>query len=124
MAEHNPEVDWETGQVTLLHCPSNCQESPVPPAPPVPKMEVEKEGNLLLELGDGIFVVYLPDKGEVAHLWATFSQQLAQEAAGPPPSEQSFEDLVLEPYQDSRMSFQRMHLTNSPHANPGTMASS
>ena len=87
-------------------------------------MEVEKESDLLLEPGDGIFTVYLPDKGEVAHLQVTFShsQQLAQEAAGPSPSEWSFEDLVPEPYRDFKASFQRMHLTNSPHANPGTTA--
>ena len=100
LCKHNPKVDWETGQVTLSCCPSNCQESPVPPAPPAPETEVEKEGDLLLEPGDGIFAMYLPDKGEVAHLWATFShsQRLAQKAAGPPPSEWSFKDLIPEPY--------------------------
>ena len=67
LCKHNPEVDWETGLVTLS-CPSNCRESPVPPAPLAPEMEVKKESDLLLEPGDCIFTVYLPDNGEVAHL--------------------------------------------------------
>ena len=105
---------------------SHCQESLVPPAPPTPKTEVEKEDDFLLEPGDGIFTAYFPDKGEVAHLRVMFShsQQLAQEEAGPPPSEQSFEDLIPEPYRDFKDVFSKDAFDKLPHTNLGTMASS
>jgi hypothetical protein len=105
LRKHNPEVNWETGQVMMTRCPSSCREPSslhISSASQIKAVKAEEEGELMLEPGDGVFAAYLPDENEVAHLRATFShsQRLAQEAADPTPPKQSFEDLVPKPYRD------------------------
>jgi hypothetical protein len=101
--KHNPEVNWETGQVMMSRCPLSCWQPSSLSTPPTlhdKTPEAVNKGDLMLELGDGIFAAYLPSKDEVAHLrgMLTHSQRLAQEAADPAPLKQSFEELVPEPY--------------------------
>jgi hypothetical protein len=103
LRKHNPEVNWETGQVVMSHCPSSCQQPSslsISPTLQDKTPEAVNNGDFMLEPGDGIFAAYLPSKDEVAHLQAllTHSQQLAQEAADLVPLMQNFEDLVPEPY--------------------------
>jgi hypothetical protein len=123
LCKHNPEVNWEAGQVVMSHCPLSChQPSPlsIPPTLHDKTPEAVNEGDFMLEPGDGIFAAYLPTKDEVAHLQAmlTHSQQLVQEAAGPAPLKQSFKDLVPEPHQDFKDVFSKDAFDRLPAHKP------
>ena len=116
--KHNPEVDWKTGQITLSCCPPSCQEPSLLTTPrvlPTRVAEVGDEEECILEPGDGIFAVYLPDE-EAAHLRAMFShsQRLAQEAVHPIPMGQSLEDLVPRAYWEFKDVFSK-DAFNTPH---------
>ena len=71
LCKHNPEVDWKTGQVILSHCPPSCREPyflATLQAPLTKTTEAKDEEECILEPGDGIFAVYLPDEEEAVHL--------------------------------------------------------
>ena len=121
--KHNPEVNWKTGQVVLSRCPPSCQESPslVTPRAPLTKTTVSKEEEeCVLEPGDGIFAVYLPDEEEAVHLRATFthSQRLAQEAVCLASTGQSLEDLVPRAYWEYKDVFSKDAFDKLPARKP------
>jgi hypothetical protein len=118
LKNHNPEVNWETGQVAMTRCPSSCHISITPPDPistiPPPQtsqlaaVQADEDEDFMLEAGDGIFAAYIPCNADAAHLRAAFtpSQRFAQNAS-PPKAERTFEDLVPEPYRDFKDVFSK-----------------
>ena len=82
--------------------------------------KIGDEEECILEPGDGIFAVYLPDKEEAAHLRATFShsQRLAQEAVCPIPTRQGLEDLVPRAYWEFKDVFSKDAFDKLPMCKP------
>jgi hypothetical protein len=133
---HNPEIDWELGKITLTRCPSNCcvtirklqnaecqkgrkgrnaAEKPMEDPPPLEEIVEEP-----LEKGDAIFAAYFPNNSEHSEIiWviSTPSQQLA-EAAKANKLTKTFEELVLDEFQDFRDVFSKDSFDQLPQWKP------
>ena len=110
LVEHNPDVNWHTGQVKMTRFPESCGicgMKPIDKRPSVETVPEEEEGynttpdlhtHATLNEGDRTFVIFIDFGSEAIGASSTVSQQLAQKATEFDPIN-SFENLVLKPYQ-------------------------
>src|SRR3979490_3075309 len=133
LTEHNPEVNWHSGEVSMTHCPESCGVKPVrkkPSIETVPDIEkdsadpsdqhtrtIVEEPLYSPEDGDRLFVVFVEDNYEDIGAGSTISQQLAQNASELTPT-RSFEDLVPKPYQEFKDVFSKESFDQLPPRKP------
>src|SRR3979490_395784 len=133
LTEHNPEVNWSSGEVSMTHCPESCGVKPVSKklsiatvpdiekdstAPPDQHTRTIVEEPLYPpEDGDRLFVVFVEDNYEEIGAGSPISQQLAQNASEPTPT-RSLEDLVAKPYQEFKDVFSKESFDKLPPRKP------
>src|SRR3979490_3149819 len=133
LTEHNPEVNWHSGEVSMTRCPESCGVKPVSKKPSietVPDIEkdsadpsdqhtrtIVEEPLYSPEDRDRLFVVFVEDNYEEIGTGSTISQQLAQNASELTPT-RSFEDLVPKPYQEFKDVFSKEFFDKLPPRKP------
>ena len=82
LVKHNPEIDWQTGEVKMSRCPDSCGNRPtstqsLKEATPKPRKGPAQSPTQR----EQIFILFVEDKGR-EHVNATYtvSQQLAERA--------------------------------------------
>ena len=87
LVEHDPEVDWRTGDVNITHCPESCGVRPADKKPSVENVTDESESlreppkphtPAPLEEGDRTFVIFIDQRMETISAGSKVSQQLAE----------------------------------------------
>ena len=102
LVKHNPEIDWQTGEVKISRCPDSCGNRPVSAqslkeATPKPKKGPAQSSTQR----EQTFVLFVEDEGrEYVDTTYTVSQQLAERAMETGPTK-SFEDLVPKCYKNT-----------------------
>src|SRR3979490_179666 len=97
LTEHNPEVNWRTGEVKMTYCPEPCGIKPVSKKPLIETVPDTKEGSThppdqhactLVEEplyspedGDRLFMIFIKNDCEMIAAGSTVSQQLAHKAS-------------------------------------------
>jgi transposase InsO family protein len=126
LVEHNPEVDWRTGDVRMTRCPESCGTKPTGRNPLVEAIPDEKRElretpkqhiPALFEEGDRTFVIFVEKGSETIAAGSTVSQQLAEKASEFAPIK-SFEDLVPKPYQEFKDVFAKESFDQLPPRKP------
>jgi hypothetical protein len=124
--EHNPEVNWHTGDVRMTQCPESCGTKPISRKPlvePIPEDErklrkIPKQHTpALFEERDRTFVIFVEKGSETIAAGSTVSQQLAEKASEFSPIK-SFEDLVPKPYQEFKDVFAKESFDQLPPRKP------
>lgn len=126
---HNPEIDWQTGEVVFSRCPPQCHVqknnqkrkgrqygASRKPTPPIMQ---EDEEEAMPELGDPeerIFVAFLPPHEKI-NATASFSQKMAEESHRHDPKK-SFEEIVPEHYHKFKGVFSKESFDELPARKP------
>ena len=121
LIKHNPEIDWQTGEVKMSCCPNSCGNRPVSAQSLKEVTPKPKEGLAQsLTQREQTFVLFVEDEGR-EHVDATYtvSQQLAERAMETGPTK-SFEDLVPKEYWEFQDVFSKNSFDQLPAQNHGT----
>ena len=122
LVEHNPEVDWCTGNIKMTYCPESCGMRPTDKKPSVETIPDEGEHlretpklhiHTMPEEGDQTFVIFVDQGTETISAGSTISQQHAEQAAEFSPIK-CFKDLVPKPYQEFRDVFSKESFDKLP----------
>jgi hypothetical protein len=137
--QHNPEIDWKTGEVSFTRCPSQCQvqikakrqarqkRKRLGKLPSLisdceeedsddEEEEVDKDAEKeSLEEGERLFIAHVYHE-ETVNATQTMSQKLAEEVHQGPPK--TFEELVPEQYHAFRDIFSKESFDKLPNKKP------
>ena len=119
MVKHNPEIDWQTGEVKMSCCPDLCGNRPasaqwLKEATPKSKKGLTQP----LTQREQTFILFVEDEGR-EHIDATYtvSQQLAKRTVKTGPTK-SFEDLVPKEYWEFQDIFLKKSFDQLPARKP------
>ena len=133
---HNPEINWQTGDVQFTRCPPDCnmelrrarrkrQKIAALKRKRLPQLNeegddlVEDTPDLEIEADDRVFISYLHPQKQSINATSTVSQRLAEEShqqADPP--KKSFEELVPEQYHQYKDVFSKDSFDRLPDRKP------
>jgi hypothetical protein len=124
--EHNPEVNWCTGDVRITQCPESCGikcigRKTLAEAIPEEERKLRETPKQHIparfEEGDRTFVIFVEKGSETIAAGFTVSQQLAEKASEFAPIK-SFKDLVPKPYQEFKDVFAKESFDQFPPRKP------
>jgi hypothetical protein len=132
---HNPEIDWQTGDIQFTRCPPNCRVQvakaksdrrkrtrmmgrlPLLSEDENSEAEDVPETNSEMEEGDRVFVAFLHPQHTV-NATQTVSQKLAERSMKPDWDKRSFEEIVPPQYHPYKSVFSKESFDELPDKRP------